>query len=95
VVAAGAEQTPSGLPGYVWLAIIAGLVGWSVFRSVVLENAKGIRPDGVLSQIQRLNAQNGGVAAAAAVTGPSGFGSFMGKARQSVGSLFGKLTRKG
>lgn len=95
VVAAGAEQTPQGLPGYVWLAILAGLIGWSLFRSVVLENAKGIRPDGVLAQIQRINSQNGGGAAAAAVSQPSGLSTFLGKARGSFGSLFGKLTRKG
>lgn len=95
VAAAGAEQTPQGLPGYVWLAILAGLAGWSLFRSVVLENAKGIRPDGVLAQIQRLNAQNGAGGAAAAVSQPSGFATFVGKARGSIGSLFGKLTRKG
>ena len=98
IAAAGAEQTPQGLPAYVWLAVLAGIIAWSVFRSAVMESAKGIRPDGVLAQIQRLNTQRrGGEVVAAAVAGPSAFSSFLGGIKNGAGSLLGKLklTRKG
>jgi hypothetical protein len=97
VAVEGAETTPQGLPGYVWLAVLAGLVLWSVFRSVVLESAKGIRPDGVLAQIQRINAQRRGTAVAEAAGGPSAVSTFFSGIKQGTGSLLGKLklTRKG
>ena len=73
------DVVPEGWPGYVWLAILAGIVGFSMVRSVVLERTVGIRPDGVLAQIRRLNASRrgvelgaGGDAAAAAGTGTVG-----------------------
>ena len=52
------------MPAYVWLAILAGLVGFSLLRSFVLEKGAGPRPDGVLAQIHKLNAQGRGDAAA-------------------------------
>ncbi|HEV2754864.1 MAG TPA: hypothetical protein VG318_03685 [Actinomycetota bacterium] len=64
-----AAEVPKGLPGYVWLAILAGVVAWSMVRSVVLEKAAGIRPDGVLAQIRRLNAARRGEEIAAATAG--------------------------
>jgi hypothetical protein len=57
---------PEGWPGYVWLGILAGIVGLSMVRSVVLDKAAGIRPDGVLAHIRRLNASRRGVEVAAA-----------------------------
>ena len=98
LAAAGAEETPQGIPGYVWLALLVGIIAWSVFRSVVLENSKGIRPDGVLAQIQRINAENGGSAAAAAAAAePSSSSDFMSFIKGAPGSLLNKLklTRKG
>jgi hypothetical protein len=97
VAVEGAESTPQGLPGYVWLAVLAGVALWSVFRSVVLESAKGIRPDGVLAQIQRINAQQRGGAVAAAADSPSAASSFFSGIKSGAGSLLGKLklTRKG
>ncbi len=74
-LAAEAEETgdkvSTGLPGYAWLAILAGIIGFNMVRSVVLESATGIRPDGVLAQIRRLNAARRGapVAAEGPVTG--------------------------
>ncbi|HVF53996.1 MAG TPA: hypothetical protein VNC78_10410 [Actinomycetota bacterium] len=56
--AAGAlDELPSeqGLPWYVWVAIGMGFIGFSAVKSVVVERATGIRPDGVLAQIRRLN----------------------------------------
>jgi hypothetical protein len=53
----------SGLPGYIWLALLAGMVGFFLFRSVVLENSAGVRPDGVLAQIRQINASKRGGAA--------------------------------
>lgn len=73
---AGDESpTPTGsLPLYVWLALLAGLAGFSMVRSVVLESAAGIRPDGVLAQIREMNAARRGqeIAAAAAASSPLG-----------------------
>ncbi|MDQ3916627.1 MAG: hypothetical protein M3323_15060 [Actinomycetota bacterium] len=60
---------PKGLPGYVWLGILAGIVGLSMVRSVVLEKTAGIRPDGVLAQIRRVNASRRGGEIAAATAG--------------------------
>ena len=107
---AGAEPTPtpSGspilsvgepveveeLPGYIWLALLAGLVGFSLVRSVVIERTTGVRPDGVLATIHRLNAERGGgaVARAGSPTGPLGavFGA-LGGIGSKIGHAFGKL----
>jgi hypothetical protein len=57
---------PKGWPGYVWLGILAGMVGLSMVRSVVLDRAAGMRPDGVLAHIRRLNASRRGVELAGA-----------------------------
>lgn len=65
---------PKGWPGYVWLGILAGIVGLSMVRSVVLERAAGIRPDGVLAQIRRLNASRRGTELAAAGEGAAAAG---------------------
>lgn len=97
VAAAGADQTPAGMPGYVWLALLAGLIGWTLFRSVILENVKGIRPDGVLAQIQRLNTQRRGGAIAAVAAEPSGLSTLAGNIKSSTASILEKLrlTKKG
>lgn len=52
------------LPAYMWLALLAGLIAFSAVRSVVLERHGGIRPDGVLAQIRRLNAERRGLSGA-------------------------------
>jgi hypothetical protein len=60
------------MPGYVWLGILAGLAAFSLVRTVVIPAAAGIRPDGVLAQIQAINAQRRGSSLAeAASTGPT------------------------
>lgn len=69
-----AATIPEGLPGYVWLAILAGIVAFSMVRSVVLEKAAGIRPDGVLAQIRRVNASRRGEEIAAATAGAAATG---------------------
>ncbi len=97
LAAEGAEASQA-MPGYVWLAILAGLIGFSLVRSIVVESATGIRPDGVLAQIQRLNAARRGAGATATATAePGAFVSFMSGVGDKVGSLLGKLklTRKG
>lgn len=70
-VSATGPELPSveGFPWYMWLALIAGLVGFSMVRSVLLESATGVRPDGVLAQIRKLNAERKGAAAPAAAAG--------------------------
>ena len=54
------DTIDTGLPGYVWLAILAGFVAFNMVRSVVVESATGIRSDGVLAQIRKLNASRRG-----------------------------------
>jgi len=62
---------PGGLPGYVWLGLLAALIGFSAVRSVVFEGRVGVRPNGVLAQIHRLNQQRrGGADSAPADAGP-------------------------
>ena len=87
------------MPGYVWLAILAGLLGWSMVRSIVLEKSLGHRPNGVLAQIHQLN--RGGSAAAAASSSPgpwdalrTGFGKVghaVAPVTSKVGSAFSKM----
>ena len=55
-----ADEKAPGMPGYVWLMLLASMIAFSLVRSVVIESATGIRPDGVLSQIQRINAERRG-----------------------------------
>lgn len=90
----GAETDGPGMPGYVWLAILAGIMAFSMVRSVVLDSASGIRPNGVLAQIQRLNADRHGAAAAGAASGASVFApvtrAFAG-IKEKAGSLGDKL----
>lgn len=81
------------IPGYLWLALIAGLVGFSLVRSVVIEKTTGIRPNGVLATIHRLNAERAGsVVEGASAAGPlaavSGAFAVVGK---KIGGAFGKL----
>lgn len=84
-----AEEVPTtgGLPGYVWLALLAGFIGFSLVRSIVLEQAAGIRPDGVLAQIRRIN----GGRATAAVTASSSGARFSG-VMEGLKGLAGKAT---
>jgi hypothetical protein len=89
---AASDVVPKGWPGYVWLAILAGIVGLSMVRSVVLERTVGIRPDGVLAHIRRLNASRRGVELAAggdasAAAGPAGLKSL----GEKTGGIAGKL----
>ena len=73
------------IPGYMWLAVLAGLVGFSIVRSIVIEKTTGIRPDGVLATIHALNADKAaGAGTAAADAGQGGLGS-------KIGHLLGKL----
>jgi hypothetical protein len=96
--APAAATLPKGLPGYVWLAILAGIVGLSMVRSVVLDKAAGIRPDGVLAQIRRLNASRRGVDLAAATAdegaAAGGFAAVIGGLKglgEKSGGILGKL----
>ena len=58
--APAADKKAPGMPGYVWLLLLAGMIAFSLVRSVVIESATGIRPDGVLAQIQRINSERRG-----------------------------------
>jgi hypothetical protein len=91
---------PEAMPGYVWLALLAGLVGWSLVRSVVLERSVGHRPNGVLAQIHQLNRGHAATAAAATATPGmwdavrSGFGKVghaLSPVTSKVGSAFSKI----
>jgi hypothetical protein len=80
------------MPGYVWLGLLAGLIGFTLVRQVVIESATGIRPDGVLAKIHALNADRRGAAEGVAA-GPGPLAALGAKAS----ALFGKLPfrRKG
>jgi len=89
--AEGDEQ--ASMPGYVWLAILVGLLAFSLVRQAVLERVGGIRSDGPLAQIRKLNAaRRGGAVAAAGDAGPL---ATVGAAARSVGAAvttaFGKI----
>ncbi|MGI8407853.1 MAG: hypothetical protein ACR2L3_05020, partial [Actinomycetota bacterium] len=88
------------IPGYVWLAILAGLMAFSLVRQVVLESAAGIRPDGVLAQIRKINTERRGATLTDIRTGPdllaplrTGF-SYLGRGAEAVGSRFSSLSAK-
>lgn len=94
LVAVGEPPEVEELPGYIWLAVLAGLIGFSLVRSVVMERTAGVRPDGVLARIHRLNAERGGgtAAAAGASTGPlAAMGGALGGVGRKIGQTFGKL----
>ncbi|MGH2735452.1 MAG: hypothetical protein ACRDKZ_07730 [Actinomycetota bacterium] len=88
-------EVPGGLPGYVWAGLLAAIAGFSLLRSVVLDQQAGIRPNGVLAQIRRLNAERRGAisdAQAASVANPlAGFVDGLkvvgGKVRGAIGRL--------
>lgn len=102
-LAAGEAPKGPGIPGYVWLAILAGMMAFSLVRQVVLENTAGIRPDGVLAQIRKINTERrGGAIADAAAVSAGGFGAafkeFGAGLKQisfGLGSLSSKLPFKG
>jgi hypothetical protein len=93
-VSAEGENEPVTTPAYVWLGVLAGLVGLSMVRSIVVESATGIRPDGVLAQIKALNPGSGETAAAG--SGPfaaigSGFAAVGGWFRSAGSAIGSKL----
>lgn len=92
-------ETPS-VPPYIWLALLAGLIGFGLVRQVVVESTTGIRPNGVLAKIHALNADKRGVAADEVAEGPSplaGVGAVFGAIGRGAHSLIDKLPfgRKG
>lgn len=92
---AGAEGPDiEGMPAYMWLALLAGIVGFMMVRQVVVESATGIRPNGVLAKIHALNAERRGLEdAAAAVAGPSALAGLAAVGR-AIGKRFSSLTSK-
>jgi hypothetical protein len=54
------QVRPPGAPWYVWMLIPLGLLMWAAVRPLVLEPARGMRPDGPVAAIRRLNAQRTG-----------------------------------
>lgn len=105
-VALGDSTTPTGattagaLPGYVWLGLLVGLMGFSLLKQAVMESAAGVRPDGVLAQIQQINAARRGTTVAAAMSAASGgrlagVRSGLGRVGSAFTGLASKLKRKG
>jgi hypothetical protein len=98
VATEGADTTPQGIPGYVWLGIVVGLMAFSMVRTVVLDRAAGIRPNGVLAQIHSLNQDRNGdaaVAGAAAATSPlAPLGKGLRSIRDAGARVFGRFSRK-
>lgn len=86
------------MPGYVWLALLAGLIGFVLVRQAVMESTTGIRPDGVLAKIHALNAERRGTEADVGQTSgaAAGLSAVWGTLRSKVSELTGKLpSRKG
>jgi len=83
---------PETMPAYVWLALIAGLIAFSLFRQAVVESTSGIRSDGVLAKIHALNAERRGLDAAS-VEGPTALSGFAVVGR-SIGHAFTSLASK-
>jgi hypothetical protein len=81
------------MPAYAWLALLAGLVGFSLLRSFVLERSAGPRPNGVVAQIHKLNAEGRGDAA----VGGAGAGALavlragLGSVRRTLGPAGSRL----
>jgi hypothetical protein len=93
--AADSGPPGGGLPWYGWLALLAGIGAFSVLRTIVLDGAAGVRPDGVLAQIQRLNAERRGGAAASAGAQPGLWMAFVGMTagiRSSVSNVASKVS---
>jgi hypothetical protein len=86
-----AEIPQPYMPAYVWLALLGGLVCWSLVRSLVFDKIAGNRPDGVLAQIHEINASRGGAVAAEAGSSPAG--AFT-RGLQRVGRGFSALASK-
>ena len=85
------------MPGYVWLAILAGLIGFSLVRSVVLENLTPQRANGVLAQIHRINAGRTGAAVADAAGPATGVAAGLASVKRGlapVGRGFSSLVGK-
>lgn len=93
---AGDELEPQGMPGYVALALLAGLIGFFMVRQVVIESTTGIRPDGVLAKIHALNAERRGVSVDD-VAESGGIGAALASIGSTIASPFKKLPffRKG
>ncbi len=91
VLSVGEPPEVEELPGYIWLAILGGLVGFSLVRSVVIERTAGIRPDGVLSTIHRLNSQRGRGIDAGSTGALAAVGGALGTIGSKIGHVFGKL----
>jgi hypothetical protein len=96
LAAAETDQLPApiGMPWYMWLGILAGIIGFSLVRSFVLESATGIRPNGVLAQIQRINARRRGTTVTAAAAGEASALAGLRTAIASAGAGFSKLGGK-
>ena len=84
-------QPVEELPGYLWLAILAGLVGFSLVRSIVMEKTAGVRPDGVLATIHALNEESGGAARVASAGPLAAFGAGVKAVGGKFGHALGKL----
>jgi hypothetical protein len=93
---AGDALEPQGMPGYVLLALLAGLIGFLMVRQVVIESTTGIRPDGVLAKIHALNAERRGVQADD-IAASGGFGQMLSSVGSTIAAPFKKLPffRKG
>ncbi|MPZ69250.1 MAG: hypothetical protein GEU71_06925 [Actinobacteria bacterium] len=82
-----------GIPWYGWLALLAGMIGFSALRTVVLDSATGARPGGVLSQIHRINAERRGVDPSAATTAASPFAGLTAKFNSARATITKAVSR--
>lgn len=93
-VATGDEVPPiESMPWYAWLAILVGLVAFSLVRSAVIESTTGHRPQGVVAQIHSLNAERRG-AAAATTAGDAGALGAVAAGFRATGEALKRVGRK-
>ncbi len=94
VAASAPAPSEPGLPGYVWLAILCGIVGFFLVRSVVVESSTGMRTNGVLAQIRAVNQQRRGVTADATDSSGPATGSRVAAPFKAIGRSLGSLTSR-
>ncbi|MFN2594753.1 MAG: hypothetical protein ABR579_07690 [Actinomycetota bacterium] len=99
LAASAPAPTEPGLPAYVWLAILCGVVGFFLVRSVVVESTGGARSNGVLAQIRNVNEQRRGPTAEPSASSDPALPSRVAAPFKAVGrgisSLTSRFSKKG
>lgn len=94
LAATAPASTEPGLPGYVWLAILCGIVGFFLVRGVVVESGAA-RTNGVLAQIRTVNEQRRGSVVGSDAAQATSRTNPLRAAASSIGSFASRFSRKG